>query len=155
MNWIVSNEDTSYQTWPRLISKGISQSWDEKYFTREGKDYDTRRISIWDWQEKGLDSFFTEDGMSYLIKQIKERKEKDWNKKFKHSVFYKKPKDAPATIYYAYAPEVYDYSLPLFSKDRKYVLIYVSAPGWGSMNLYQKIGNKTWKKLTSFMGWQA
>lgn len=101
-----------------------------------------------------LAAFFTEADANAFVKQVNGQRKFSWNIKSKKVHFV----SSVELINNRLEKVLYSYSLPLFSTDRKYVIIIEAfycglVCGGGEYCLYERQSAGTWKKLRQFNQW--
>ncbi|MDR2956077.1 MAG: hypothetical protein LBV43_13455 [Prevotella sp.] len=130
--------------------------WDSANFINMYKDifpdreyYDLDDKYIFKTNKK-LNEFFTQENKDYLFKQFTSITNAVWQKKFDSGKLVNKDN--------IYTPFYYYYSIPLFSKDRKYVIFQMhyycgEQCGRGGYYIYRSAGNKQWMLVTEINTW--
>lgn len=106
-------------------------------------------------KRNGLRTYFTETDANTFVNQVKGQRKFRWNLKSKQIRFV----NTVELINNRLEKVLYSYSLPLFSADRKYVIIIEAyycglVCGGGEYCLYERQSNGTWRKLTQFNQWE-
>ncbi len=106
-------------------------------------------------KESSLKNIFTKEDIAWFGKQIKFQKTTKWNLKIKKIKFLN---EAELDENKRLNVILYGFSLPIFSSNQKYVIIIKSYYGgfmWGggSYNLYERIKEKSWRKIKEFNQW--
>ena len=101
-----------------------------------------------------LDSFLTENDANNFIDQIRNQITYKWNFKIKNIKLF----DEVELFDNKLDKVLYSYSLPLFSIDKRRVIIIQAffcglVCGGGEYCLYEKQYNSSWKKIWSFNNW--
>ena len=165
---ISDNEIISFLTWEvnstegyseepllsfkRKISKNIS-NWDSLNFIKPDSlsDYDFSLTFFYLFQEKNeLDTIFRNEDRRYLFEQFKSCKDSTWKNKI--------PKAAITSRKNKRRPNRYYYSIPLFSKDKNYVIIkreyYCgSLCAHGGYFIYKRLDKNSWELMKIVNGW--
>jgi hypothetical protein len=141
ISWEIQNSDNRKKIYYRI------KSWTEKNFKEEKdinkRDFDYRMTYLFK-KENELNTIFTEKDIKYLQKQSNSIRTTEWKINFKNAKVSKRRK------------KTHIYSIPLFSKDRKHVIIYKEF--WrglensiGGYYIYQKIDGN-WKLIKRVNG---
>ena len=101
-----------------------------------------------------LTEYFNKDDADYFVRQINQQRKDKWQLKIKGIKLF----DAIELINNRVDKVLYSYSLPLFSADKKYVIIIEGffcglVCGGGNYNLYERQLDNSWKKLKQFNEW--
>lgn len=101
----------------------------------------------------GTDTIFLQEDREFLYNQFKAIKDSVWHDTFENSEVLNKNEYKPE-IYYRY----YKYSIPLFSKDKQYVIVqrdYLCGRlcGYGGCFVYRKVGDHKWEYVTGVNVW--
>ena len=156
LSWEIKSTET-YSEEPflslnRKIYYKISD-WDTLNFIKHDtlNDYDLSVVFLYLFKEKNsLDTIFDEEDKKYFFEQFANIKASIWDHKFPNGkITDKKNKKKPDRYYY---------SLPLFSKNKNYVIIkreyYCgSLCAHGGYFIYRKLDKKTWSLVTVVNGW--
>ena len=146
MNWMSRNQKIKPEE-PKGEIKFISQEiskWDSALFlpqdiaTKYSLKYPTRYL----FKEDGIDTIFNIQDQQFMFDQFTSIKDTIWHKQFENSKLWDGKEQERMNLHY--------YSIPLFSRDKKYVLIikkYFCGNVCGSIGyyIYQRIDRKTWK----------
>jgi len=115
LSYIIKYEN-KYEDEPRFGLKYISEKiipWEQDDFVRnESLEKDNKYIFK---EEIRIDTIFNAADKDFLKNQFNGSKAKIWQTKFKHSILAKNENETEENRYY--------YSIPLFSVDRKHVLV--------------------------------
>ncbi len=129
LNWDITNFIPKDST---LINK-YKFDIDEKYiYTRRAK----------------TDTLFKKEDKNFIFEQFKAIKDSIWHEKFTESKLIKNKNNSNR----------YYYSIPLFSIDRKYVVIHRqfycgNLCAYGGYYLYRKIDDDVWEYVATIHGW--
>lgn len=101
-----------------------------------------------------LTHYFNKDDANYFVRQINQQRKDKWQLKIKGSKLF----DTIELVNNRVDKVLYSYSLPLFSADKKYVIIIQAffcglVCGGGDYNLYERQQDNSWKKLKQFNHW--
>lgn len=101
-------------------------------------------------KSKGVDTMFKQADRAFLFQQFISIKDTIWQKSFSNSKLLK-DKDQKR-------PNRYYYSIPLFSIDRKYVIVRKayycgSLCAYGGYYIYKRIGKNKWEYVVSVHTW--
>jgi hypothetical protein len=101
-------------------------------------------------RERGTDTIFNQEDKEFILKQFSAIKDTVWHEKFSHSKLLTNKKQRRPNRYY--------YSIPLFSVDKKFVIIHKlyycgSICAYGGYYVYKRIDSKNWKYITSVNTW--
>lgn len=158
LNWMTVN-DRKYGEEPKLKRKQISYkilSWDTTNFRAK----DTALINKYPnfsldhqyiYQKRGgTDTIFQQKDRDFLFKQFTAIKDTIWHDKFSKSKFLTSKKQKKPNRYY--------YSIPLFSVDKKYVIIHRqyycgSLCAYGGYYVYRRLDNNKWEYVTAVNTW--
>ena len=160
LNWLTRTE-RKYREEPFLTRKRIDcniLSWDTVNFiakdTAMFRKYPLLSIEAnYLFQGKsGTDTIFKQADREFLFQQFLAVKDSVWHDSFSNSKLLKTKKHR--------RPNRYFYSIPLFSVDRKYVVIsreYFCGDlcAYGEFYIYKKIGDSKWKYVTSVNTWMS
>lgn len=158
LNWMTQS-DKKLSEEPKLKRKQIFYkiiSWDTANFVSKDTallnrypflDFDNQFLFQ---RSKGTDTIFKQADRTFLFKQYTSIKDTIWHQDFSNSKLLKDKNQKRPNRYY--------YSIPLFSADRKYVIVcrqyYCgSLCAYGGYYIYQRIGDNTWKFITSVNSW--
>jgi hypothetical protein len=103
-------------------------------------------------RKSGSDSIFKPTDRAFLFQQFIAIKDSVWHDSFSNSKLFKKKKQR--------RPNRYFYSVPLFSVDKKYVVIrreYLCGDlcAYGGFYICKKVGERKWKYVTSVNTWMS
>lgn len=102
-----------------------------------------------------LMQYFDQGDADYFVQQIDQQRKDKWQLKIKKIKLF----DTIELINNRVEKTLFSYSLPLFSADKKYVIIIEAfycglVCGGGEYNLYERQSANSWKKLKSFNNWE-
>jgi hypothetical protein len=102
-----------------------------------------------------LTQYFNRDEANYFVRQINKQRKSKWQLKIKGIKLF----DTIELINNRVDKVLYSYSLPLFSNDKKYVIIIEAffcglVCGGGDYNLYERQLDKSWIKIKEFNHWE-
>lgn len=158
LNWMTAN-DKKYREEPKLKRKNIYYkilSWDTANFIAK----DTVLINKYphfslDYQylyqrRGGTDTIFRQQDRELLFKQFTAIKDTIWHNKFSKSKLLKDKQQKKLNRYY--------YSIPLFTADKKYVIIHRqyycgNLCAHGGYYVYRRLANNKWEYLTAVNTW--
>jgi len=105
-------------------------------------------------KRNNLGSFFNQSDATFFIRQIENQQKRKWNLKIKGVKFV----DTIEMVNNRVEKVLYSYSMPLFTKDNKYVVIIEAffcglVCGGGDYNLYERQSGNTWKLVKQFNHW--
>ncbi len=146
LNYIIKFEN-KYKEEPRYELKYISEKiipWEQEDFVENASDRQENKYIF--KQEVRLDTIFNAADKQFLTEQFNGRKEKIWQTKFKHSILARNENETEVNRYY--------YSIPLFSVDRKHVVIkkkyYSKDHCYSGYCMYRKNENGNWEYLFAY-----
>jgi hypothetical protein len=160
LNWLTAN-NRKFREEPKLKRKQIFNTilpWDTASFIMK----DTARINKYpefnlDYmylynRKSGTDTIFKQLDRDFLYKQLKAVKDTIWHEKFFKSLLLTDLEEKSLNGRY--------YSVPLFSIDKKYVVIqrvYVCGNecAYGGYFVYKRIKNKKWVYVTTAKAWMS
>lgn len=144
IEWELSTNDKNRKVFYKI------EEWTDKNFTQpknisdEDLEYSKRYLFI---TINNLDTIFSEEDINYLINQTKSINHNQWENNFTNNKISKKRKNRII------------YSLPLFSIDKKHVIIYKEL--WkgkenarGCYYLYEKTKFQ-WKLINTYNCWMS
>lgn len=158
LNWMNVN-NRKYNEEPRLKQKNISQKilgWEAENFARE----DTAQIpkhhifsadGPYLYQSYcGTDTLFKQDDRDFIFSQFTGIKDSIWDTQFSEAKLLKSKNQKRPNRYY--------YSIPLFSLDKKYVIIQMeyysgSLCAHGGYYVYRRLDNNGWEYVTAIITW--
>ncbi len=167
-NIIPDSEIVSFLTWEIKSTDGYSEEsflspkrkifyrisdWDTLNFIKPDtlNDYEFLANLFFLYQDRNkLDTIFNQEDRDFIFQQFTDIKDTLWQHKFPKAIITdKKNKKRPSRYYY---------SLPLFSKDKKHVIIkreyYCgSLCAHGGYFIYKRLDDKTWKLVTVVNRW--
>lgn len=160
LNWMTVN-DGKYEEEPKLKRKHIYHkilSWEtENFITKDtaliNQDQFFSIDGSYIYQRNGgTDTIFNQQDRDFIFKQFKAIKDTVWHHKFSKSKLLTTKKQKRPNRYY--------YSIPLFSVDRKYVIIYRKyfcgdECAYGGYYVYRRVGNNKWEYLTAVNTWMS
>jgi hypothetical protein len=102
-----------------------------------------------------LTRYLNKDDANYFVRQINQQRKGKWQLKIKGIKLF----DTIELVNNRVDKILYSYSLPLFSADKKYVIIIEAffcglVCGGGEYNLYERQTDNSWKKLKQFNHWE-
>jgi hypothetical protein len=136
----------------RKISAKIAK-WNSLNFIKPDSlsEYDFSVTFLYLYQKKNvLDTIFKNEDKQYLFEQFESCKDSTWQNKIpKATITSRKNKKRPNQYYY---------SIPLFSKDKKYVIIkreyYCgSLCAHGGYFIYKRLNENSWELVKIVNGW--
>lgn len=158
LNWMTINEE-KYREEPKLkrkrvyykilswdtanfISKDTSLIIEHPYFTLDDQ-YLYQRLG-------GTDTIFEQHDRNFQFEQFTAIRDSVWHRRFSRSKLLKSKKQKKTNRYY--------YSIPLFSADKKYVIIrriYYCGNlcAHGGYFVYRRLDKNNWEFLTSINTW--
>ena len=158
LNWMTVN-DKKYGEEPKLKRKHIyykTLSWDTANFITK----DTALINKYPhfsiegqylYQRRGgTDTIFKQKDRDFLFQQFAAIKDTIWHDRFSKSKLLSNKKQKRPNRYY--------YSIPLFSLDKKYVIIHRqyycgNLCAHGGYYVYRRLGNNKWEYVTAVNTW--
>ena len=101
-----------------------------------------------------LTQYFNKNDASYFVRQINQQRKDKWQLKIKGIKLF----DTIELVNNRVDKVLFSYSLPLFSVDKKYVIIIEAffcglVCGGGEYNLYERQTDISWKKIMPFNQW--
>lgn len=158
MEWMVSNDKKSEK---EIFGKSRdllanTAIWDTANFISKNKalniEYFEQDNKYLFKKSEGLDTLFTEADKNFIFDQYTSIKASVWEK----NIGGKRIKNSDLEE----GDEINMYSIPLFTKDKEFALIYkVFYCGYecayGKYYLYKLIGKKKWKFVSSFNPWST
>ena len=101
-----------------------------------------------------LTQYFNKEDADYFVQQINQQRKDKWQLKIKGIKLF----DTIELINNRVDKVLYSYSLPLFSANKKYVIIIEAffcglVCGGGEYNLYERQNDNSWKKEKTFNQW--
>lgn len=155
LNWLTKHDDRCIEKnlFTRVkISQKINNWMPENFFKKDTvfRYFDIDNDFLFS-KGSAADSCFSEADRDYLYKQFTAQCDSIWKKPFKGAVFAQKGRSKHATVYY---------SIPLFSLDRKYVIVKMSCycdelNAFGGYFIYRKMGKNRWKFVDGTNVWQS
>ncbi len=105
--------------------------------------------------KNNLTQYFNQGDANYFITQIQAQCKNKWQLKFKNIKLY----DTIQLINNRVDKVLYSYSLPLFSIDKRYVIIIEAfycglVCGGGDYNLYERQTDNSWKRIKQLNHWE-
>ena len=102
-----------------------------------------------------LTQYFNQGDANYFVRQINQQRKDKWQLKIKRIKLF----DTIELVNNRVDKVLYSYSLPLFSADKKYVIIIEAffcglVCGGGDYNLYERQQDNSWKKIKQFNHWE-
>ena len=153
LNWMSRNQQIKPEE-PKGELKIISYEiirWDSALFLPpdSARKYNIKYPAKYLFKEDGIDTLFTLQDQQFLFKQFTNIKDTIWHKPIENSKLW----DGKEQV----RPNRHYYSIPLFSINKKYVLIikeYYCGNVCGSIGyyIYRKIDKKTWKGFRILRG---
>ena len=150
LNYITKFEN-KYREEPRLTLKYISDKiipWEKEDFIRKDSNSDEKLDPKYVFKkESGIDTIFNAADRQLLIDQSNGITTSVWQKKFKHSILAQNEKENVVNRH--------SYSIPLFSADRKHVILkrkYYCGEGccYYGYCIYRKNKKGTWDFVSSY-----
>lgn len=165
---IPDEEIISFLTWEVNSTKGYSEepllsfkrkisqkinSWDSLNFIKPDSLDEHDLLVIFSYlfrKSNNLDTIFTNEDKQYLFEQFKACKDSVWQSKIPKATIKSKKNKRRSNRYY--------YSIPLFSKDKTYLIInrtyYCgSLCAYGGYFIYRKLDNNSWELIKVVNGW--
>lgn len=101
-----------------------------------------------------LKKYFNHSDAEYFVQQIEQQRKAKWQLKIKGIELF----DTIELVNNRADKVLYSYSLPLFSVDRKHVIIIEAfycglVCGGGDYNLYERQADNSWKRIKQFNHW--
>ena len=101
-----------------------------------------------------MTQYFNKNDASYFVRQINQQRKDKWQLKIKGIKLF----DTIELVNNRVDKVLFSYSLPLFSVDKKYVIIIEAffcglVCGGGEYNLYERQTDISWKKIMPFNQW--
>lgn len=150
LDWLTVNEKNCGEVSKKDRKSIYPQTlkWEKEYFILK----DPARIMLpYLYEVAAVDSAFSDIGdKNFLYEQFSAIKDTIWHKSFKNSKLLRVNKKFPGEELYT-VKYIYVYSIPLFSRDRKYVIILMRyfncADDSGHMLtcLYKRLEEKQWR----------
>jgi hypothetical protein len=157
LNWMTI-EGSKYSEEPKWTKKRVSRriyNWNASHFVLDTNELERppNMMLMREYLYKsrgGLDTLFTQKDRDFHYKQFTEIKDNVWHKQFSKSkllIFNKQVR-----------PNRYYYSIPLFSMDKKYVVVnrvYYCGPlcAHGGCFVFRKLDNDQWEFVTAVNTW--
>ncbi|MFT4224336.1 hypothetical protein [Dysgonomonas sp.] len=109
--------------------------------------FDVDQMYIYTRRAK-TDTIFDKEDRNFILEQFKAVKDSIWHNKFTNTKLLKNKSQTNS----------YYYSIPLFSLDKKYVIIHKqfycgSLCAYGGYYLYRKVDEDNWEYVTTIHGW--
>lgn len=153
MTWLFQS-DTSYKT-TRHVDNDIQKLHPDNFIYADSVQLKNYQFSqnIFNRTNK-LNSYFNEQDANYFVQQIKDQRKDKWNLRIKGIKCF----DTIELTDNRVDKVLYSYSLPVFSADKRYVIIIEAfycglVCGGGSYNLYERKTDGGWKKMKTFNQW--
>lgn len=158
LNWMTVNDKKCSEE-PKLKRKQIDYkilSWDTANFMIK----DTTLIDEYSFfsiegqylykKRSGTDTIFKQQDRDFLFRQFTAIKDSIWHDSFSKSKLHTNNKQT--------RPNIYGYSIPLFSHDKNYVIIHRvyycgDVCAYGGYYVYRRIGEKEWVFVTAVNTW--
>lgn len=156
LNWMTSN-NRKYEEEPTMKRKHIYYHilrWDTTNFITKDTALINQSVSIdrrYLFQtRRGTDNLFDKQDREFMFEQFTAIKDTVWHSRFSKSKLLKHKKQLRPNRYY--------YSIPLFSVDKKYVIlqrIYYcgSLCAHGGYYVYRRLDDKNWEFITAENTW--
>ncbi len=156
LNWLTANSPKPSEE-PRFKKKQIYHkilSWDSSHFfadTAKIKEYKFFVIDHKYIYQSGADTIFHLVDRDFILEQWKSIKDTLWHGKFSKSALITNKDQRRANRYY--------YSIPLFSKDKNYVIVRRTyycgnTCAYGGFYIYRKL-DEGWKFLYAINTWMS
>ena len=158
LTWEVNSTDR-YSEEPLLsLKRKIDPkiiSWDSLHFIKPDSlpEHDFLVSFTYLFQEKNvLDTIFKDEDKEYLFEQFKASKDSTWQSKIPKATISNRKNKRRSNRYY--------YSIPLFSKDKNYVIIkreyYCgSLCAHGGYFIYRTLNENSWELVKVINGWMS
>jgi len=155
LNWLTKHDDrcSEKRLFTRVRISPKMENWvPENFFCKDTVfSYSSLENDFLFEKGSAADSLFSAEDRDYLYKQFTAQTDSVWKKPFKGSVFAQKGRSKHAKVYY---------SIPLFSVDRKYVIVKLSCysdelNAFGGHFIYQKAGKNRWKFVDGINIWES
>ena len=106
------------------------------------------------YEKNNLTQYFNQNDTKYFIRQINDQRKHKWNLKVKGIKLF----DTIELVENKIDKVLFSYSLPIFSVDKKYIIIIEAfycglVCGGGQYNLYERQSGSSWKKVKVFNEW--
>jgi hypothetical protein len=103
-------------------------------------------------KDRGTDTMFRQEDRAFLFNQFTSIKDSVWHEAFSHSKLLKNTNQK--------RPNRYSYSIPLFSLDKKYVIIHKyyycgSLCAYGGYYIYKRIEKNKWEYVVAVNTWMS
>lgn len=107
-------------------------------------------VYLFNGRNNWLDSIFTKEDKEYLFKQFLGQRDSIWRQKFDRSKL--------SHVKKQHKPNRHSLSLPLFSANNKYVIIWETYHcgrlcGHGAVKVYRRNHSDTWEYVGSVNAW--
>jgi hypothetical protein len=154
MSWLLKS-DTSFKA-TRHVDNDILKLHSDNFLYADSSTLNNYQFANNIFNKKNkLTKYFNQDDAICFVRQINKQRKYKWNLKVKGTNFF----NTIELINNRIDKVLYSYSLPLFSADKKYVIIIEAffcglVCGGGEYNLYERQTDNSWKKLKQFNNWE-
>ena len=153
MTWLLKN-DTSFKA-VRHVDNDIIKLQSDIFFYVDSSSVNNYHFgqNIFS-KENNFMQYINKDDANYFVQQINHQRKDKWQLKDKGIKLF----DTIELVNNRLDKVLFSYSLPLFSTDKKYVIIIEAffcglVCGGGDYNLYERQGDNSWKKVKKFYHW--
>ena len=153
MTWLIKS-DTSFKA-VRHIDNDILKLHSDNFIYSDSSTLKNYQFAQNIFNKKlSLTQYFNQEDAKYFVQQINKQRKAKWNLKIKGIKLF----DTIRLVNNRVDKVLYSYSLPLFSVNRKYVILIEAfycglVCGGGGYNLYERQHDNSWKRLKQFNHW--
>ena len=153
MTWLFKS-DTSFKA-VRHIDNDILKLHSDNFITVDSTTLNNYQFAQNIFSKpNNLIQYFNEDDANYFVQQINQQRKDKWKLRIKGIKLF----DTIELINNRVDKVLYSYSLPLFSTNKKYVIIIEAffcglVCGGGEYSLYERQSDSSWKKVKTFNQW--
>ena len=150
MTWLIKS-DTSFKA-VRHIDNDILKLHSDNFIYSDSSTLKNYQFAQNIFNKKlSLTQYFNQEDAKYFVQQINKQRKAKWNLKIKGIKLF----DTIRLVNNRVDKVLYSYSLPLFSVNRKYVILIEAfycglVCGGGGYNLYERQHDNSWKRLKQF-----
>jgi hypothetical protein len=153
MTWLFKS-DTSFKA-ERHVDNDIVKLHPDNFIYEDSSALNNYQFSENIFNKKNkLTKYLNRDDANYFVQQINKQRRNKWKLKLKGIKLF----DTIELVNNRVDKVLYSYSLPLFSADKKYVIIIEAffcglVCGGGDYNLYERQRDNSWKRVKQFNHW--
>jgi hypothetical protein len=152
MNWLFKS-DTSFKA-AKHVDNDILKLHSDNFIYADSLTFNYQFAQNIFRKTNKLTTYFNKDDANYFVQQVDQQRKYKWQLKIKAIKLF----DTIELLNNRVDKVLYSYSLPLFSADKKYVIIIEAffcgiVCGGGDYNLYERQADNSWKRVKQFNHW--